>query len=62
MSGDTYSSSETARAYADAWGSRYVEIAPCGHVNSDSGLGMWPRGYALLEELRAAPLGARTGA
>ena len=59
---DEYVSPETARAYADAWGSRYVEIAPCGHVNSASGLGMWPRGYALLEELRAAPVRTRAGA
>lgn len=54
---DEYVTPETARAYAAAWGSRLVEIGPCGHVNSASGLGMWPTGYALLEELRAAPVG-----
>ncbi|GLC24215.1 RBBP9/YdeN family alpha/beta hydrolase [Roseisolibacter agri] len=52
---DEYVTPATARAYADAWGSRYVELPPCGHVNSASGLGMWPTGYALLEELRALP-------
>ena len=55
---DEYVTPARARAYADAWGSRYVEVAPCGHVNSASGLGMWPTGYALLEELRAAPVRA----
>jgi predicted alpha/beta hydrolase family esterase len=59
---DVYVTPATARAYADAWGSRYVELAPCGHVNSASGLGMWPTGYALLEELRATPARVPTNA
>jgi hypothetical protein len=51
---DEYVTPATARAYADAWGSRYVEIGACGHVNGASGLGAWPAGRALLDELRAA--------
>lgn len=53
---DTYCSSEKARSYADAWGSRYVEIAGGAHLNTDAGYGEWPEGWALLEELRAAPV------
>jgi predicted alpha/beta hydrolase family esterase len=32
-------------------GARYVDAGPLGHLNSDSNLGMWPRGQALPEEL-----------
>jgi len=40
--------------FARAWGSRLVDVGPKGHINSASGLGMWPEGFALVEELRAA--------
>lgn len=40
-----------ARAFAAAWGARYVEPGAFGHLNSDSGLGDWPEGRALLAEL-----------
>lgn len=43
-----------ARAFADAWGSRFVDLGACGHVDAEDGLGPWPRGRALLGELRAA--------
>lgn len=49
---DVYVSMERASAYADAWGSTLVDIGPQGHINSASGLGAWPAGYALLTELR----------
>jgi predicted alpha/beta hydrolase family esterase len=49
---DLYVSLETARRYADAWGSRFVNIGAAGHINSDSKLGSWPAGQALLAELR----------
>jgi hypothetical protein len=52
---DEYVSAATARAYAEAWGSRYVEIGACGHVNGASGLGAWPAGRALLDALRGTP-------
>ena len=51
---DVYVSLERARAYATAWGSRFVDVGPAGHINAASGLGAWPAGYALLEELRGA--------
>ncbi len=49
---DIYVSLETARRFADAWGSRFVNIGAAGHINSASNLGAWPAGQALLAELR----------
>lgn len=59
---DEYVSVERAREYAAAWGSRLVNVGAAGHVNGASGLGAWPAGYALLEELRGAPAAASRGA
>jgi len=52
---DPYCSIERARAFAEAWGSRLVELPDAGHINVASGFGAWPEGWALLEELRGAP-------
>jgi len=49
---DEYVTLERARAYAEAWGSRFVNLGAAGHINSASGLGTWPAGFALLDELR----------
>lgn len=49
---DAYVSLAGAKAFADAWGSRFVNVGAAGHINSDSGLGAWPEGRALLETLR----------
>ena len=51
---DPYVSFERARQFALAWGSRLVDVGDLGHINSQSGLGDWPFGFALLEELRQA--------
>lgn len=48
---DEYVTLERARQFAGAWGSRLVNIGPAGHINSASGLGDWPQGRALLDEL-----------
>lgn len=53
---DVYVTVTRAREYADAWGSEFVSIGKAGHINSASGLGAWPAGYALLERLRGASL------
>jgi uncharacterized protein len=53
-SDDQYVSPGRARQFARAWGSRLVDVGPRGHINSSSGLGAWPQGLALLEELRGA--------
>lgn len=49
-SDDIYVSAARARAFADAWGSRFVEIGDAGHINADSGHGTWPEGERLLDE------------
>lgn len=40
-----------ARGFADAWGARFVDAGPQGHLNAASGLGDWPDGHRQLEEL-----------
>lgn len=57
---DEYVTVDQARAYAGAWGSEFVNAGALGHINSASGLGEWPFGYALLQRLRAGPA-ARPG-
>ncbi len=49
---DPFISLDGARAYAEAWGSRFEPVGMAGHINSASRLDDWPRGYALLTELR----------
>lgn len=48
---DPYASFETSRSLAEHWESRLVDAGPAGHLNSDSGLGAWEHGIALLESL-----------
>jgi predicted alpha/beta hydrolase family esterase/GNAT superfamily N-acetyltransferase len=50
---DPFISLARAEHFADAWGSRFVAVGAKGHLNSDSGLGVWPEGQALLETLVA---------
>lgn len=52
-SNDPYGSLEFARSCAVGWGSRFVNIGPAGHINSESGLGEWAEGYTLYQELTA---------
>jgi uncharacterized protein len=48
---DPYCDIERARAFAGAWGSRFIDLGACGHINADSGLGSWPQGHLLLQDL-----------
>lgn len=48
---DEYVSIERAQQFADAWGSRLVNIGDYGHINSTSNLRLWPEGMALLKQL-----------
>lgn len=48
---DPYGSVEFARSAASVWGSRFVNIGPAGHINSNSGLGEWNEGFSLLQQL-----------
>jgi predicted alpha/beta hydrolase family esterase len=58
-SDDPFVTLDRARAFAEAWGSRFVPIGPAGHINATSGLGSWSRGRALLDELLGRPGGRR---
>jgi len=49
---DPYGSLTHSEKCAAAWGSRLVTIGEAGHINASSGLGDWPDGYALLQQLR----------
>ena len=48
---DPYMGFRTARRLAETWGSRFAEAGRIGHVNGDSGIGDWPFGKFLLEQL-----------
>ncbi|MBX0292240.1 alpha/beta hydrolase [Hymenobacter sp. HSC-4F20] len=48
---DEYATLARAQQFAKAWGSRLVNVGALGHINSASGLGLWPEGHALLREL-----------
>jgi prephenate dehydrogenase len=50
-SDDPYLSKDRAREFAHAWGSKFEDAGPVGHVNSESGLGDWPEGKRLLRNL-----------
>ena len=56
-SDDPYSSLDYSRQCAEVWGSRFVEVGPCGHINAASGLEEWPQGRALLQGLIEATSG-----
>ncbi|KJK55478.1 RBBP9/YdeN family alpha/beta hydrolase [Saccharothrix sp. ST-888] len=57
-SDDPWCSTERARAFADSWGSAFVDAGAHGHLNSDSGLGDWPEGRELLARLLETEPGA----
>lgn len=48
---DPYAGIDFARSLAHDWGSRLAEVGAHGHINSDSGLGDWSEGRALLATL-----------
>lgn len=51
-SSDPYLSLEHAGRCARAWGSRLYEAGAKGHLSGGDGLGAWPIGRSLLDELR----------
>jgi uncharacterized protein len=48
---DPYVSMERAKFFAQSWGAQFVDIGAWGHLNSSSGLGIWPQGFGWLEKL-----------
>lgn len=56
---DPYMSLETARQFANLWGSELADIGHAGHINIRSGHGRWPLGYELLNRLKAREVDLR---
>ncbi|EWY38772.1 hypothetical protein N825_11425 [Skermanella stibiiresistens SB22] len=50
-SDDPYAELGRTRAFASGWGSEFIDIGPCGHINTESGFGDWPRGLEILAGL-----------
>jgi predicted alpha/beta hydrolase family esterase len=48
---DGFTRFERAQAFAQAWGSEFVDLGARGHINAESGLGDWPEGRALLQRV-----------
>lgn len=48
---DPYDRGGRAATLAAAWGATHVSLGTRGHVNADSGLGLWPQGRAYLRSL-----------
>lgn len=48
---DPFVTLDQAAAFAQNWGSRFVDLGAAGHVNVKSGHGPWPDGLALVQEL-----------
>ncbi|MGZ5179396.1 MAG: RBBP9/YdeN family alpha/beta hydrolase [Ramlibacter sp.] len=48
---DPHCGIERARLLATAWGSRFIDHGDSGHINAESGLGSWPEGHLLLQDL-----------
>lgn len=43
-----------AQAWAHAWGGEFHQLGACGHINGESGLGVWEQGQHWLNELTVA--------
>ncbi|MFM0609894.1 alpha/beta hydrolase [Paraburkholderia sediminicola] len=50
-SDDPYGGVSFSQTCASAWGSRWIDIGPRGHINADSGLGDWDEGRRWLASL-----------
>lgn len=48
---DPYCTLARAQQMAQAWGADLKNLGPAGHINTDSGLGAWDAGHALLQQL-----------
>lgn len=48
---DPFCKFSAAEAFATHWGSAIVNAGSIGHINADSGLGDWPAGRGLLNQL-----------
>ena len=48
---DPYCSWAKAQSLAASWGALFVDAGAAGHINSESNLGDWPAGHAMLQGL-----------
>ena len=48
---DPFCTQERSRLFASAWNAQFMDYGDCGHINADSGLGSWPEGHVLLQDL-----------
>lgn len=48
---DPWCTIEDAEKIAKAWGAHFVNVGAQGHLNSTAGVGDWPEGQLLLQEL-----------
>ena len=53
-SDDPFSPLARAELFARSWGSRFVVLERAGHINADSGFGVWPQGRMFLRDLTGA--------
>ncbi len=54
-SNDPFCASTRALAMARDWGSQAIGLGAAGHINADTGLGDWPAGLELVQQLQANP-------
>lgn len=57
---DPFCTPQRALTLAADWGAQAHALGPRGHINADSGLGDWPEGAVLLDQLLARPAGVQT--
>jgi predicted alpha/beta hydrolase family esterase len=50
-SDDPWCALQRAKSWAADWGARFHDIGARGHINSESGLNIWPQGQAWVTEL-----------
>ena len=50
-SDDPHCEASHSRRMAADWGARFIDAGARGHLNAESGLGDWPEGRALLDDL-----------
>lgn len=48
---DPYCSFDRAHSLAAQWGAQFIDHGASGHINAESGLGSWPEGHVLLQDL-----------
>ncbi|OOG53402.1 alpha/beta hydrolase [Polaromonas sp. C04] len=48
---DPWCDFDRARRFATAWGAQFIDYGDAGHINAEAGLGSWPEGYVLLDDL-----------